>query len=63
VGVESPGKGAKSMLELTNPSLDWVQIAQGQGVPATSASTFGEFQQQFLAALNTSGPALIEVML
>lgn len=63
VGVESPGEGAKSMLELTNPTLDWVQIAQGQGVPATRATTFGEFQKQFLEALNSSGPALIEVIL
>lgn len=63
VGVETPGEGAKSMLDLSTPPLDWIKLAEAQGVTATRAQTYGEFQQQFATALNIKGPALIEVML
>jgi len=45
-----------SMLHLDNPSLDWVKIAEGQGVPATRATTAEEFHKQFEAAMSTKGP-------
>ena len=48
------------LLHLDNPTLDWVQIAQGHGVPATRATTAEQFQQQFQAALAIRGPRLIE---
>ena len=50
----------KSMLDLGNPSLDWVSIATGLGVPATRAGTAEEFHQRFEAALAANGPRLIE---
>jgi acetolactate synthase-1/2/3 large subunit len=50
----------KSMLDLGNPSLDWVNIATGLGVPATRAGTAEEFHQRFEAALAADGPRLIE---
>jgi acetolactate synthase-1/2/3 large subunit len=50
----------KSMLDLGNPSLDWVNIATGLGVPATRAGTTEEFRQHFEAALGVKGPRLIE---
>ena len=50
----------KSMLDLGNPSLDWVNIATGLGVPATRAGTAEEFHQRFEAALAANGPRLIE---
>lgn len=49
-----------SMLELRNPTLDWVQIAQGMGVPASSAATAEQFHEQLEAALAHKGPRLIE---
>jgi acetolactate synthase-1/2/3 large subunit len=49
-----------SMMHLDNPSLDWVKIAEGQGVSATRATTAEEFHQQFEAAMNAKGPRLIE---
>jgi acetolactate synthase-1/2/3 large subunit len=55
-----PNKKMLSMLHLDNPSLDWVKLAEGQGVPATRATTAEEFHQQFDAAMNTKGPRLIE---
>jgi acetolactate synthase I/II/III large subunit len=63
VGVENPGERAKSMLELTNPCLDWVKIAEGMGVKASRATSTEEFQAQFSDAMATKGPRLIEVML
>lgn len=63
VGVENPGERARSMLDLSNPTLDWVKLASGMGVKATRSSTIAEFKQQFAAAMQTKGPHLIEVML
>jgi len=63
VGVENPGERAKSMLDLSNPNLDWVKIAEGQGVKASRATNVEEFEAQFKAALAESGPRLIEVIL
>jgi acetolactate synthase-1/2/3 large subunit len=50
----------KSMLELGGPTLDWVKIATGHGVPATRATTAEEFHRQFEGALGAAGPHLIE---
>ena len=50
----------KSMLDLDNPTLDWVNISTGLGVPATRAGTAEEFHRQFEAALAAKGPHLIE---
>ena len=49
-----------SMLDLNNPTLDWVNISTGLGVPATRAGTAEEFHRQFEAALGATGPHLIE---
>jgi acetolactate synthase-1/2/3 large subunit len=50
----------KSMLNLGQPSLDWVNIATGLGAPAKRAGTTVEFRQHFEAALGVKGPGLIE---
>ncbi len=50
----------QSMMSLARPVLDWVRIAEGQGVPARRATTAEEFHEQFRAALETKGPRLIE---
>ena len=49
----------KSMLDLDNPTLDWVNISKGLGVPATRAEQ-QELHRQFETALGTKGPYLIE---
>jgi acetolactate synthase I/II/III large subunit len=49
-----------SMLNLGSPTLGWVNIATGLGVPATRAETAEQFHQQFEAALTAKGPRLIE---
>jgi len=51
-----------SMLRLDNPPLDWVKLAEAEGVPATRATT-AEFHQQFKAPMSTKGPRLIEAQI
>ena len=50
------------MLALTRPDLDFVALATGLGVPATSATTAEEFIEQLTAALATKGPTVIEAI-
>jgi len=62
VGAE-PGPKALEMLDLTNPRLDFVALAQGLGVSATRATTAEEFTAQLEAAFQSHGPHLIEAIL
>ncbi len=50
----------KTMLDLDRPTLDWMKMSTGLGVPATRAATAEEFHRQFEAALGAKGPRLIE---
>lgn len=63
VGVDQPGERARSLLDLSNPGLEWTKIAEGMGVTATRATTTEEFQAQFEQAMAVKGPCLIEVVL
>ena len=58
-----PGPKALEMLDLTNPLLDFVALAQGLGVVATRATTAEEFSEQLATAFATPGPHLIEAIL
>jgi acetolactate synthase-1/2/3 large subunit len=49
-----------AMLDIDNPSIDWVSIARGMGVKAVAARTAEEFQQAFEQAMAERGPRLIE---
>ena len=62
VGAQSQGPKALSQLDLRNPGLDFVQMSQGLGVPATRATTAEEFVAALEKALATPGPHLIEAM-
>ena len=53
----------QSMINLNNPTLDWVKIAEGQGLTASRATTAEEFHKQFAAAMATKGPRLIEAQI
>lgn len=63
VGAGNPGPKTLSMLDLHNPELNWVQLANGMGVEASRATSNAEFAAQFQSAMNMRGPRLIEVML
>ena len=62
-GAGAPGERAMSMLDLGNPELDWVKIANGMGVEATRATNTAEFEAAFSSAMRQSGPRLIEAYL
>jgi len=63
VGVKNAGPKALSLLDLTNPTLDWVSISEGMGVPATRAETTQQFYDALADALANPGPRLIEAVL
>ncbi len=54
------GPRAREMLDLGRPSIDFVQLASGLGLPATRAETAEDFGEQLARALATPGPNLVE---
>ena len=63
-GAGEIGPRANDMMDLTRPDLDWVKLAEGQGVPAaargdTGTSSFALFRE----AVKQPGPRLIEAVL
>jgi acetolactate synthase-1/2/3 large subunit len=63
VGARNVGPKALSMLDLHNPELDFVKLAQGMGVEATRAETLEDFDAQFADAMARPGPRLIELVI
>jgi len=63
VGVTAVGDNARSMLDLHNPEMNWMQIARGLGVEASRATTAEEFAAHYEAAMKQRGPRLIEAMI
>jgi acetolactate synthase-1/2/3 large subunit len=63
VGVTAVGENARSMLDLHNPEMNWMQIASGLGVEASRATTAEEFAVQYESAMKQKGPRLIEAMI
>jgi acetolactate synthase-1/2/3 large subunit len=63
VGAHNPGPKAMSMLDLSNPELNWVSLADGMGVPAWRVRTVAEFAIALQESFATPGPTLIEAMM
>lgn len=63
VGAGAPGKRALDMLSIDRPALDWVSLSTGHGIPASRATTLGEFADAFRRELDSPGPNLVEVVL
>jgi acetolactate synthase-1/2/3 large subunit len=63
VGASNPGRKALDMLSLDNPSLDWVKLAAGMGVPGRQARTAEEFASAVSDGLAENGPFLIEALI
>ncbi|MGE6783540.1 hypothetical protein ACQKGL_13565 [Ensifer adhaerens] len=53
----------RQMLNLDNPTLDWVSLARGFGAEAVAATSCEAFVALFSAALSRRGPFLIEARL
>lgn len=60
---QPPGPKAESLLDLTSPTMDFVRIAEGMGVPARRVGTAEEFAAALRWALDEPGPHLIEAVM
>lgn len=59
----TPGATAMQMLDLGNPSLDWVKLAEGMGVEAARATSLEQCASLMKASFAQSGPFLIELII
>jgi len=62
-GYQSPGPAAASLMDLGSPSIDWVGLSRGMGVPAVSVDTCEALARELKKALAEPGPHLIEMRL
>ncbi len=63
VGAGEPGRNARRMLDLDDPALDWVHLAQGMGVEAARADSAEAFVDLLKRAFASRGPFLIEAVI
>lgn len=62
-GLSNPGPIARGMTELTNPEIDWRDLAKGMGVHACRPESAEALYNELQRGLNEPGPSLIEVVL
>ena len=58
----APGPKALDLLDISRPTMDFVKIAEGMGVPARRATTAEEFADALRSALAEPGPHLIDAV-
>ena len=58
-----PGPTAMNMLDLSNPDIGWVRLAQGMGVEAAQAHSLEQCADLLEASFRQAGPFLIELVL
>jgi len=63
VGAGEPGKRAMDMLKLDRPTIDFVALARGMGVPGRAVSSADELNRALEEAVREPGPRLIEVQM
>ncbi len=61
-GAGNVGETAQKMLSIDAPTLDWVKLAEGQGVKAISVKTSEEFDAALSDAILANEPILIEAV-
>jgi acetolactate synthase-1/2/3 large subunit len=59
----NPGRTALEMMDLGNPDLNWVKMAEAMGVEGARADTADGFADLLAASLRRSGPFLIELLI
>ena len=59
----TPGPTAMNMLDLGNPAIDWVRIAEGMGVEAARADTLDRCADLMRQSFARPGPFLIELVI
>jgi acetolactate synthase-1/2/3 large subunit len=60
--ITTPGPHARSLTNLANPAIDWVQLSKGLGVPAVAADSCDVLAKELKKALQEPGPHLIEMV-
>jgi acetolactate synthase I/II/III large subunit len=63
VGAEAGGAISRSLLDLSNPSLDFAKLAESMGVGAARAETCEELATAIERALGEPGPHLVHAVL
>ncbi|MDE2377355.1 acetolactate synthase large subunit [Bradyrhizobium sp.] len=63
VGAGEPGQRALDMLKIDRPTIDFVALARGMGVPGRAVTTADEFNAALAEAVAEPGPRLIEVQM
>ena len=59
----NPGRTAMDMLDLGNPDISWVQLANSMGVEAAQARTLDQVGDLMAQSFARPGPFLIEVLI
>lgn len=59
-GAGQAGPQAARLLDLGDPRIDWVSVANGLGVPAVRCETAEDFDKAFADAMANKGPRFIE---
>ncbi len=61
-GAGAPGPASSRLLSLGDPTIDWVSLATGLGVPAVRCETAEAFDAAFARAMAEPGPHFIEAV-
>ena len=59
----NPGRTALNMLDLSNPDINWTQLANGMGVESARAESMEELNTLLAASFERAGPFLIELII
>ncbi len=62
-GDADAGPHAQAMMRLDSPTLDWVSLSDGMGVPAVRAASADEFVAALRRGIEEPGPLLIEALI
>jgi acetolactate synthase-1/2/3 large subunit len=61
-GIVEAGPQARALTNLSEPTIDWVSLADGYGVPAERVETAEDLDRALVRGVAESGPRLIEMM-
>lgn len=59
----TPGPQALAMMDIGNPTIDWLAMAQSMGIEAVRVTTTEDFYAALCRSVGEPGPCLIEVKL
>jgi acetolactate synthase I/II/III large subunit len=63
VGADAGGPLARRLLDLTDPELDFCDLARGMGVPARRVENAEDLTAALAAGFDSVGPTVVEVLL